>query len=619
MIVFTDPRGWWLLGLAGALTLLALLRWRRRSVALNAFFLLRRAVADLAALPAGLRRRRQLSLLLTAAAMALLALAGFRPLLLADAPELRELIIIDRSPSLGVRDGGRERAARIRGLLGEYLDAIQPEDTVHAVVAGPRAAVSPRLRGAAAVRGWLGESAPADAAADVPGAIAQAGAIAAREAPTHVVLFTDRPARWTQEPGWARLAALRPSVVSVGAARENGGITAFDLRRDPGREGRYDLYVGLARHAPEPGGERRRHAVRVENNGRTVATADRELAPGESAEVLLRGLELEHGRVEVALDPPDDWEPDNRVLAGIAGRGGVRVVLAARDSPFLRDALAADRAVDLREPGEDGTVPASAGAVHVYDGIVPEGPLPERALFVMPNRALQGVAPSGVLPPPDRIEGDESDPLLRGVNLDHISVRGHLTFDLTGECREVLTGDGRPLLLLVEDGWRRWAILGFDPSQTDFVYTASYPVLIANLVTWLSLLTSGERAFFVAGEDVLLPAAAAGGSVALPQGRKVALPREAIPAPFSGAERAGRYRVAGPDGAALGEFYVNVTDPAVTADMARPGYGGGSGVLPAGVRRPRLRRPLAPWLALGALALLALEVALRPPAVSGRS
>jgi hypothetical protein len=616
--LFTDPAGWWLCGLALALVLLALVGWRRRRLVSSVVFLARRAAAATPALPRGARRRRQLSFLLASLAIFCLALAGFRPVLVADAPARRGLVVVDLSPSLGAADGGRPRRERFGELLAAYGRLLQREDRVTVVEAGPRPAAGAPLPGDAAARRLSGLRA-GDAAADVAGAVALAADAWEREAPDHVVIFTDLPARWREQPGWPRLARAQPRFQTVGAPVDNAGITALELRRGGGPAGRDDLFVRIARRAPGAAAPLD-CTVRVAGNGRVVRTIARRLPADGAADLLLRDLALEPGTLEVTLEPPDAWPADNRALAGVAGgtaAGGVRVVLATPVNRFLRDALRASPLVEQVADGAGaGAGPAPPGTVFVYDGTVPAGELPERALFVLPDRAIDGVAPSAYLPPPERVELDDADPVVKGVDPRAIGVRGQLAFDVSGQLRAPLSGDGRPLLLLREDARRRWAVLGFDPAQTAFVYAPSYPVLVGNLLRWLSALADAERTAFAAGDRVALPAAAAGGSVELPDGSRETVGSGGVTVPFARTALAGRYRVRGADGSARGEFFVNVVDPAVTASLARPGYGAGGDPLPPGLERPRLRRELAAWLALAAIGLLGLERLVRPAAAT---
>jgi hypothetical protein len=617
VIVFADPVGWWLLGLAAALLMLALARWRRRTVTLTTFFLLRRLAREVAVLPWRVRLLRHLAFLLAAAAMLALAVAGFRPQLVREVPELRAVLVVDRSPGLGADDGGRPRIELLRAALARYLEDVQDDDTLFVVAAGPGAGVSPRLRGAEAARRWVGGLRPADAPVAVGEAAAQAAAIAVREG-ARVVLFTDLPARWAGDPGARALMALAPRVVAFGAPRENAGIVAFEVRPDPQREGRHELYARLARHVPG-GGAAAAYTLRVENNGKRIAEVARRLGDGEEGEVLLRGLELAPGSVEALLEPPDAWAADNRAVAGLGGEEGVRVAVSAGASRYLDEAVRALPGLAIRVLDPQGSQPARPDEIAVLEGTMPPGALPGRALLIMPDREIEGLVQRGFLPPPERVDGEARHPLLRGVDLEQLAVKGFIAYAPGEEYQAVVTADGHPIVLAAEDRGRRLVVVAFDPARTSTVYAPAFPILVANSVRWLAQMTASGRTWFRAGEVVRLPGAAAGGSVRLPDGSVLPLAAGGASGPLVPADAAGRYAVTGRGGRRLGEFYVNVADPRATASIADAGTGRGAAAAVPGPRRPLGRRDLVPWVALLALALLAVEARVRPSPRSWRS
>jgi hypothetical protein len=613
-----DPRGWWLLALAGLLLVVFLLRGRRRRVPSSLFFIVRRLADRLSVANRRLRLRRRVARALFAAAAVATAVAGLAPHTVSNARPLRELVIVDLSPSLGTSEGGAPRMRGLRQHLDRYLEQLQEQDTVLLVSAGPQAASTPALRGRA-VRAAAAQLDYADAPADVAGAVRLAAALAREQPFDHVLLFTDRPGRWERPESAADTGALAPRIVTFGAAVPNAGIEAFDLEPDPLTPAAFDVYLRVSCPGARLAQGTRPLTLTLLNNDRVLQQLRRECAPGVPQEVLLEDVPLERGQAEVRLDPGDAYPGDDRVMAGVSDAPAAKVVLVSPGNRFLRAALEAlpGVEVELRSPAEP--LPQDPRAIYVFDGTVPRGAIPDKALFVQPDQQLDTLQVQTWRTYPERIDEEADDPLLRGVDLEGLTVKSLVAYAAAPGYRVAATADGWPLILARGEGGRRWVVFAFNPAETNLVYTAAFPVLIANTVRWLALFAAGERPFSRVGEAVFLPASARGGRVLTPGGDAVPIATEpAGSLAFLETRHPGRYQVSGADGAMLGNFYVNVIDPAVTAAAAADGYGNGTADLPPGLVRDPLRREYAPALALLALALLAAERFLVAARVSQR-
>ena len=612
MLTLQDPRGWLLVALA--LLLLLSFAWRRRTrrVVLVPFFLLQRLAQSIPAAPRGFRLRRRLQWLLLAAALFAVAFAGLRPHYSSGAAAVRDLVIVDLSPSLGVLEGGRPRLRALRQRLDDYAALLQQQDAVVFVTAGPRAAASAPLAGGREAGAWLGGLDYADARADVAGAARLAARLAAADRYDHVLLFTDRASRW-REQAKDDFAALSPRVITFGGATANAGIEAFDVQPATAGRAGYDLYLRVSCRGGEAPGREPPLALVISNNGRTLRRIERPCAPESPVELLLESVALEKGEAELALSPGDAYPADDRASAGVGESASAKVVLVTGGNGFLETAVRAAAPRELVVARPDAALPRDPAAVYLFDGRVPAGELPARALFIMPDRPPEGIVLQTYLSFPSRVEWDRGDPLLRHADLGGLAVRGYYAYAADPAYRVPVLADGRPLLLRRGDGGRRWVVLAFDPSETSLVYAPAYPILIANALHWLSLMGPEEQASLRVGAPVFLDAAACGGEIRTPAGDAIPLKPPCNPRlPFQGALHPGRYRVLSGSGAELGVFHANVDDPEVTAEIAAAGYGNGGAQLPADLERGPLSLDLAPWLALAALALLVAERALAP-------
>ncbi len=602
-MAFGDPRGLWLFIVWAAFFLVVVRKLRRRRVVLSIHFLIRPLADRLSSLGRRFRVLRRLAMLLFILAAGLTAAAGTAPLWSGGHPPLHEMVLVDVSPSMGITGAGGTRLDLLAARLREHLAALRRADRVTLVLAGPRAILHRDLDPAAAAAILEGIE-RSDVPADIDGATVMAVVAARARRPDHLLILTDRPARWRESPRWSGLAALAPRVLVEGAARPNNALTAVDLSWNTG-PGRYDLLVAVRKGRWSPTGP---VVVRVLGNGKPVAVAEIEPRPGEEKPVVLRDLPLGEGLVEVVLDQGGDFAGDDRVATLIGARKGVRVLAVTAGNRFLEGVVATAPGIEGRivAPGE--SLPDDPAAVYVFDGVVPEGPLPPLAVFIRPDRPPDGIGIRGQRSSMGFVSGETGEPLLRGVDQDDLALKGFQELEAGGEYRSILETEGSPLVLLRADPARRWAVLSFDPTETVFAYSASYPVLMANLIRWAAARLTPEVRSMRAGDDLLLPAAAAGGTVVLPGGTRRPLPADADGAVrFGGGSAAGAYRILAADGRELGAFHLNVLDDAVAVELDADGYGGPSDRLPEGLPRFPPRIFLAPLAAVLALCLLAAE------------
>lgn len=600
---FGDPRGLWLFIVWAAFFLVVVRKLRQRRVTLPIYFLIRPLADRLSSFGRRFRMLRRLAFLLFILAAGLTAAAGTSPYWDAGRPPRHEMVIVDVSPSLGIAEGGGTRLALLAGRLRRHLGELRRADRVTLAVAGPRAALHRDLEPGEAAS-LVGGIDRADVPADIEGAAAMALAAAAGRPPEALLILTDRPARWRESPRWPDLEALSPLFLVEGRGRPNNALTGFDLAWSPSGPGRHDVLVNVRRGQGSPDALL---PVRVLNNGERVAEGTVEPAPGEEVALVLRDVPLAEGMVEVILERGGDFPGDDRVTAMIGGAKGAVVHAVTDGNRFLEGVLAEAPGVDGRVVDPSAPLPADPSAVYVFDGVVPEGPLPPLAIFIRPNRLPAGIALAGARPALGFVSGEPGEPVLRGVDPADLALRSYQELEAGMEYRAVLETDGRPLLLLGTDPARRWAVLAFDPTETVFAYSASYPVLMANLIRWAAARLSPEVQSMRAGEDLLLPASAAGGTVILPDGSRRPLPPNADGAVRFGGGRAGVYRILGADGGELGVFHLNILDPAVAAELDADGYGGPSGRLPGGLPRFPPRLYLAPAAALLAICFLGAE------------
>lgn len=408
------------------------------------------------------RWRPTWSLLLQLAAVAAAALALAQPSLdRRGPPDL--VVVLDAGARLAAVDPEGRRLDRARAAV---LELANDAGAVALVRAGAvPEVVLPFTRDRAALRAALDAFQAVDARVDAEAALDLARALGAGT----VAWVSD-------DPGPERVGVRRVNVAGSG---RNVGIVAFDL-------GIQQAFVAIASTQPRPVSvgvvlERRdgalvaRTDVLVPAGGRATATFPVDVV----GEVVVARLEL--GGAADALDLDD---------AAYAGQRAARVVLDA-DEPRLRRAFAAVPGTDVTVTGAAARVAAD---VRVLTGAEPDALAPGDYVVVAPVT-------------PDPLAGSiaewaRTDPLLRFVDLREVAVGlapaatavdgsdpaplpwAATVAQLEAENWRVLawTAGQRAVLAYRERSGVRVLAFAVHPSQTDLVFRAAFPTLVANLL-----------------------------------------------------------------------------------------------------------------------------------------
>ncbi len=497
------------------------------------------------------RRIRYLTRLLALAAcllaVAALVLAAARPR--ADGPGETVAVVVDVSASMG--DGSSDTPlARARRELSRMLWSRRAEDRYVIIAAGqrPRRLAGPTTEGAQLDEA-LERLAPETGAADLGSAIDLAAALVAnRPEPRVVVLHDggDLAADLPRElPEGVPLQARRFAWGDDGAATpDNLGIVTFAARRpsDLRTEDERELLLVVATSSSEL----RRAAVTVEAFGVPLGRQEFEVPAGGAAELRLR-VETP-ARVLVAriepLDGRDEYltaDDEARLVQGAVVPP--RVVLVAATDALDSETFFAEQA--LRAAGVNEIVRATPDEAHrvarTSDVVValsraPVSQPPAPVLYlgteggagsILPVRGQRELTDEGEGPEtPTRVRSVAANhALLRGVDLQGVTVERALAADVPEGARGLVELDGGPVVMTGGESASGWVYLGIDPQRSDLVLRVAFPVLIANSLALLGGATQVSVARTVPRSEVSLRAGPELGATEAPDLAWALIPR----------------------------------------------------------------------------------------------
>jgi uncharacterized membrane protein len=612
-LAFENPSGLWLLGGLGPLVLAYLLRTRRRRLAVPAVFLWREAERDLLARKPFRRLTPEVTLLLEALALALLALALARPTLPGGLVRVEHVaVVVDSGASMSAAFGGRTRFEAARERAREILARLAPGADALVVEAGHEARAVTGLTGdRRQALLALDRLAVREEQADLPAALALAAdRLGGLSGSRRIVLVTDVNA------DVAPVAKVPLEVERVGSALDNAAVVALELRRavDPvTARDRADALVSVQNFGDAP----LDRFVTLSFRGANAPVASRRLRlePGERASVVLSfepGPDDTGKGVVAALAPGDALPADDQAFALVPPGPRLPVVIAPPNGdPWLERALSADASLDLREAplGALGTASVPKGALVVVVGACPSPPSSGDLLVVAPPPGTcLGARVGAAVRDPRVTWWSDHDPRFRFLTFDDFRVQTANAVDVPRRASLLRAGEATLVADLGLEG-RSGTVVAFRPDDSTWPLQASFVLFVRN-VTELARENRVRGVSSVArtGEVLRVPIGAAPQKLELrgPGGSMPGLVRDGVvlsPAP----SRAGFYDVVPAGGGdPVASVAVDFSSPAESDLRHVPASGGDATIANTdGVAPPPSR--IAPLVSLGALVALVAE------------
>ncbi|MEN0065746.1 MAG: VWA domain-containing protein [Myxococcota bacterium] len=540
--------------------------------------------------------------------LAALVLALVRPFMMtAEAPFASRILVIDTSASMAARDGDPTRLDTAVGFAQDLVERLGPEDEALLVVAGPTTEVRvPFTRDHGEIRRALGRLDASEAEGSLREALLLAQSLARSRSDVEVVVFSDGG---RQDLSTLDAAAVPVRFVVAGTTAHNAGILALDIRRSVVSDLERQLYVTVQHFGPEPV----QGAVEVTLDGRLLGVRSEPL-PSDVPVGLVFDLPAEQsGELVVRLDVPDDPLAADDVAHAILDPLGRRNVVVVGGDALIARILASDPRVDgqVMSPGL-----LDLDRIRQADCVLFAGPVPDGVDGL--SYAVLGPYPGGPLRfgeevvAPDIISWRRDDPLLRFTRWDNVFVGKARAIQDTAGLVPLVEGEGGPLLLAGRHKGGRVVQMAFDPLQSDLPLRVAWPVLLLNMVGWLTddpgrgapgaMIRTGQPWVVPVGGDDLDEIVVVG-----PKGRAT-VPVVGGTARFTGLHHLGRYDARG--GGRSWQIAANLLSEAESRIAPRKALGLGSAPVAASSSLATARREFwRPLLWLGLL-VLSLEWAL---------
>jgi hypothetical protein len=494
------------------------------------------------------RIRRVVSLAVTVAIAAALALACLRPARLSPAaaggqPASRTLVVLDSAWSMLAKT--RSGETRWERALAEARRL--------AATAAPGAEVAIATTGEGLVEPPTADLAVLDTAIDrlspagtgtgwphVPGAT--------------VHLITDGATPRPLESGVV--------VHSVYEPADNAGVTAFEVRPALNGANEDEAYLEVANFAPA-------QQVRLTVTRGTVSIVDRrvDMGAGQLLHEVIRLPRRRASDVRARIEAPHDaLALDDEAFAWIADARPLSVAVVGTQTSWLAAWFHANPDVAGTFATPDSYQPGNEDAV-IFDRCAPDAAPLKPALYIAPQAApALGLTGTQVELKP-KWAWAETHPLLEGVDPLTFSIDRARTARSAALHPIARSAGGTPLVSIGTAVDRpRSIVLSFGPQDSNLAEAPTFPVLMGNAVEWLAKANAGGarrtgRASFNA--SIVRVKGPAGADVPLLNLRGEPTAMLTVPGLYT----------AEASGGAAARFAVNVVDPDVS-NLARTSIAG---------------------------------------------
>lgn len=615
MVQFLTPAALALLAVSIPILLLWMLKMRRRDVTIASTMLWSELLRDREANTPWQRLRRNLLLLLQLATLVGLVLALARPFMPVPAVATGAVVVLlDASASMNATDVDPSRFAVARQAAVKMIEGLGRGGlmTVIAVGSQPRV-LAASTADRAVLREAVAAARPEKGRADWASAFALASGATSGAAESTIVIISDgidltMVADLPRLPGEVR-------YLPVGKAARSGGTENLAITTLAARDGRngLELLIRIANTGP-PTSSAIQSLLSIYVDGALYDSRHITVPPGEDLSLTYAGdfgLPAGAATIEARLMSKDALALDD--VAWAVGRPGGerRALVVSAGNLFLERAIATLPDVAAFRARPDAALPAEPYDLYVFDGVLPDR-LPEGPMLIIdppPGNSLLTV--SGAFSD-TRISQVADHQLLTHVDLSQVQISEAKRVEMPDwpGTHELVQARGGPLLLVGEPAGRRVAVLTFDLHRSDLPLLVAFPVLMANLVDWLTpglpFDVGGQGSLHPGASLTLHPVGAAEVRITRPDGTVWTAEAGESPLVFAETEQLGLYQVE-LDGRPAGQFAVNLFSLAESTLTRQEAITLGRARVTPGGEEELGQRELWPWLAALAFAILLVE------------
>ncbi|PIE80790.1 MAG: hypothetical protein CSA11_06995 [Chloroflexi bacterium] len=473
-----------LLGLlALPIIVMYMLRLRRREMLVSSTMLWQKLLRDREANAPWQKLRRNLLLFLQLLILLALVLALARPFLpIPSVVSGSTVVLLDGSVSMQATDTAPNRFELAKEKVDGLINDLSGDHQMTLIHVGHTPTVlAAATHDKTVLRRALAEAQPTTATPNWDAALALAAGAAQGFRDGHVVIVSDGGL-----PDDLPLLPKAPVYLPVGESRENLAMSALATR---GTESGPQLFARVVNH-----GVMDQDALLSLMLDDTLYDSRQISVPAGSTASLTWDLPEGTATIEAYLsEHENDYLPLDDVAYAVH-EGGVanRTLLVTEGNLFLEQVFSVLPGIEAFKASPDSDLFQEEFDLYIFDGVPLPDPLPAADMLVINPPAGEVSASSaddllnvtGIFSNTVAVRLADS-PLLQFVDWRDVHVR--TAKDIAAPWAQTLVeAEGGALLLAGERNGQRIAILTFDLRDSDLPLQIAFPVLMANITSWLS-------------------------------------------------------------------------------------------------------------------------------------
>src|SRR5580704_9446261 len=289
------------------------------------------------------------------------------------------------------------------------------------------------------------------------------------------------------EAGFAAIPS-NVRVLPVTASLENLGIRKIGLRRSPSSPDVWDIFVGVKNYGA------RVHDIdlAIQFGGAPAGSQHMTIKPGAEEQASFsyktRVAGYLEARILYANGARDVFPQDDRAVIELPAQKPLRVLVYSADPQLLRPLFASNPQVDATFQSPSGYAPETQTDVVVLDRFAPPVRPKADAIYLEPP-ASNSPIPVRAGPAAMKLDRWRADTALgAGLHTKDTQLESAETF-ATGPADTIVADASQgPVIVARPNAMadRKLVVIGFQPLKTSMKYELATPLLIANILHWMS-------------------------------------------------------------------------------------------------------------------------------------
>lgn len=286
--------------------------------------------------------------------------------------------------------------------------------------------------------------------------------------------------------------------IGVGQGNDNVAIRAASLMENPDPPHALQLFASVKNFS----NRKKDILISIYSNGKLIDSKQLELAKRSTESIIFRDGLIDQEAIEIRLKCNDSLEIDNSAWALRMRKSSDSVSIITNGNLFLEQGIRAVSSARINVINPANWTGAKGEGIVIFDGFIPTELPTSNVLIVDPpihKDEPSTFKTSGYKRISSVEVADPNHPILRFVDLSEIRIARLKTTAIPGWMRVVATGkpaksesnrsavnEIHAVIAAGEESGRRVVILPFSLGDSDLPLRITYPVLLSNIMGYLS-------------------------------------------------------------------------------------------------------------------------------------